>query len=88
MNEETVKAMTDAELGKFIKLLSNPQLSTLVPLAHAEAGERMRKRKEDAVTRIKQIANAEGIVVQIKGVRGRPAKRHSPKKLPKAAQAK
>jgi hypothetical protein len=62
MTQETVRALTDAEL------------SQVVAWAQQEIGARTEKRKQEAITKIKELASAVGVTVAIGGVRGRPAK--------------
>jgi len=62
MTLETVKALSDAELS---------QVGVWV---EDEKKSRAERRKEDAIARIKALAESVGIKVAIGGVRGRPAR--------------
>jgi hypothetical protein len=62
MTQETVRALTDAEL------------SQVVAWAQQETNVRAEKRKQEAIAKIKELAGAVGVTVAIGGVRGRPAK--------------
>ncbi len=75
MTEDTLKALNDHDLEQ------------LIVRAQAEKANRARKRKEDAIAKIKELAGAAGVSVSIKGARGRPAQTGSPEKLPRT-QAK
>jgi hypothetical protein len=76
MNDDNLKALGDNELVQ------------LVAKAQAEIAARTRKRKEDAIAKIKELAGAAGVAVSIKGVRGRPPSSGGPSKPARAAQAK
>ena len=76
MNEDVIKTLGDDELARF------------VVKAQAEIAARARKRKEDTISKIKELADAAGVSVLIKGVRGRPANGNAPRKSSRAAQAK
>ena len=67
MNEDSIKALGDPELTRF------------VILAQAELVARARKRRDDAIAKIKELAGANDIPISIKGTRGRP-----PAKTPSA----
>jgi hypothetical protein len=62
MTLETVKALSDAELSQVELWLQDEKKS------------RAERRKEDAIARIKALAESVGIKVAIGGVRGRPAR--------------
>jgi len=70
-----------------LKTLNDHDLEQLIVRAQAEKANRARKRKEDAIAKIKELAGAAGVSVSIKGARGRPAQTGSPEKLPRT-QAK
>jgi hypothetical protein len=76
MNDDTLKTLSDNELAQFIVK------------AQAEIAARTRKRKEDAIARIKELAGAAGVSVSIKGARGRPALAGGPPKPLRPSQAK
>jgi hypothetical protein len=62
MTLETVRALSDAELS---------QVDSWI---HDEKKSRAERRKEDAIAKIKALAESAGIKVAIGGVRGRPAR--------------
>lgn len=76
--EIDVRGMSDAELSRFVQA------------AQAEVVARERKRKEDAIAKIRALAGEAGLAVSIEGARGRPggkAARAPGKKAPRAAKA-
>ena len=62
MTLETVKALSDAELSQVELWVEDEKKS------------RAERRKEDAIARIKALAESVGIKVAIGGVRGRPTR--------------
>jgi len=62
MTLETVKALSDAELSQVEVWLQD------------EKKLRAEQRKEDAIAKIKALAESVGVKVAIGGVRGRPAR--------------
>jgi len=76
MTLETVKALSDAELSQVEVWLQN------------EKKVRAERRKEDAIARIKVLAESVGIRIAIGGVRGRPAKIKPDAKIAKPATLK
>jgi hypothetical protein len=62
MTPETVKALSDTELSQVEVWVQD------------EKKVRAERRKEDAIARIKALAESVGIKVAIGGVRGRPAR--------------
>jgi hypothetical protein len=76
MNDDTLKTLSDNELAQFIVK------------AQAEIAARTRKRKEDAIARIKELAGAAGVSVSIKGARGRPAQSGAPERPARTPPAK
>jgi hypothetical protein len=62
MTLETVKALSDTELSQVEVWLQD------------EKKLRTERRKDDAIAKIKSLAESVGIKVAIGGVRGRPAK--------------
>jgi hypothetical protein len=65
MTQETVKALTDSELAQ------------VVTWAQGEIKLRAEKRKQETIAKIKEMARAVGVSVNVEGVRGRPAKTKS-----------
>ena len=59
---ETIKALPDDELDRFIAL------------AGQEKKERTEREKQATIARIRELAGAVGVRVAIGGARGRPAK--------------
>jgi hypothetical protein len=76
MNDDTLKTLSDNELAQ------------LIAKAQTEITTRTRKRKEDAIARIKELAGAAGVTVSIKGARGRPPSSSGPRKPAQATQAR
>jgi hypothetical protein len=76
MTLETVKALSDAELS---------QVEVWV---EEEKKQRAERRKEDAIAKIKALAETVGIKVAIGGVRGRPPRMKPEAKTPKAVLPK
>jgi hypothetical protein len=62
MTQETVKALSDAELAQ------------VAGWADEEQKVRAEKRKQEAIAKIRELAGAVGVTVAIGGVRGRPAR--------------
>jgi hypothetical protein len=62
MTQETVKALSDAEL------------SQVITWAQEEIQTRTQRRKQEAIAKIKALASQVGVSVSIAGVRGRPAR--------------
>jgi hypothetical protein len=62
MTQETIKSLTDNEL---------PQL---IAWAQDEIRSRAERRKEEAIAKIKALAESVGVKIAIGGVRGRPAR--------------
>ena len=60
--------------------LKDDDLSQIVKLAEAELRKRTERRRQDAITKIREIASTAGVTVTISGSRGRPAKVKSPGK--------
>jgi hypothetical protein len=58
-----------------LKKLADDELAQLVLHAQREIALRTRKRKEDTIAKIKELAGAAGVSVSIKGTRGRPPTR-------------
>jgi hypothetical protein len=75
MNDDTLKTLNDHDLEQ------------LIVKAQAEKANRARRRKVDAIAKIRELAGAAGVSVSIKGARGRPAQTGSPEKSPRT-QAK
>jgi hypothetical protein len=74
MTIETVKALSDAELSQVEVWVEDEKKS------------RAERRKEDAIAKIKALAESVGVKVAIGGVRGRPARiKPDPKTLKQAA---
>jgi len=59
MNDEMLKTLGDHELSQFVSK------------AQAELASRARKRKEEAIAKIKELAGLAGVSVSVKGARGR-----------------
>jgi hypothetical protein len=76
MTLETVKALSDAELSQVEVWLQD------------EKKLRAERRKEDAIARIKSLAESVGIKIAIGGVRGRPARIKPDAKMAKPATIK
>jgi len=62
MTPETVKALSDVELSQVEVWIQDEKKS------------RAERRKEDAIAKIKVLAESVGIKIAIGGVRGRPAR--------------
>ena len=62
--------MTQAE----IKAWSDSDLESVIAWAQAEQKTRAEKRKQDTITKIKELAGLAGVSVTINGTRGRPPK--------------
>ena len=76
MTLETVKALSDAELSQVEVWVQDEKKS------------RAERRKEDAIAKIKALAESVGVKVAIGGVRGRPAKIKPDAKMVKPATNK
>jgi hypothetical protein len=62
MTQETIKALSDAEL------------SQVVTWGQQEQQARQAQRKQETIAKIRQLAGAVGVSVSISGLRGRPPK--------------
>jgi hypothetical protein len=62
MTQETVKALSDADL------------SQVITWAQEEIKTRTERRKQEAIAKIRQLAAQVGVNVSIAGTRGRPAR--------------
>jgi hypothetical protein len=62
INPETIKALPDDELDRFIAA------------AGQEKKERTEREKQATIARIRELAGAVGVRIAIGGARGRPAK--------------
>lgn len=71
-----------------VKALSDAELSQVELWVQDEKKSRAERRKEDAIARIKSLAESVGIKVAIGGVRGRPARIKTDTKTPKPALSK
>lgn len=60
MTQETIKALSDAEL------------SQVLAWGQQEQSTRILKRKQEAISKIKALAETSGISITINKVRGRP----------------
>jgi hypothetical protein len=76
MTIETVKALSDAELSQVEVWVQD------------EKKTRAERRKEDAIAKIKALAESVGVKVAIGGVRGRPARIKPDAKTVKPAAVK
>lgn len=76
MTLETVKALSDVELSQVEVWVQDEKKS------------RAERRKEDAIAKIKALAESVGVKVAIGGVRGRPARIKPDVKTVKAATIK
>jgi hypothetical protein len=74
MTQETIKALPDNEL---------PQV---IAWAQDEIKLRAERRKEEAIAKIKALADSVGVKIAIGGVRGRPARLKPGSKAPKVSQ--
>ena len=74
MTQETVKAMSDAELAQ------------VIAWAQDETKARAERRKQEAIATIKALAAQVGVSVAIGGVRGRPVKVRATARPEKIAQ--
>jgi hypothetical protein len=72
MTQETVKALSDADL------------SQVITWAQDEIKTRTEQRKQEAIAKIKALASQAGVFVSIAGVRGRPARIRTMTKAAKA----
>ena len=72
MTQETVRALSDAEL---------PQV---IVWAEEEIKARTERRKQEAIAKIKALASQVGVSVSIAGARGRPARTRPVTKTAKA----
>jgi hypothetical protein len=75
MTQETIKALPDVEL---------PQV---IAWAQEEIKLRSERRKEEAIAKIKALAESVGVKVAIGGVRGRPTRIKPEPKPSKTSQA-
>lgn len=57
-----------------VKALSDAELSQVELWVQDEKKSRAQRRKEDAIAKIKALAESVGVKVAIGGVRGRPAR--------------
>lgn len=62
MTQETVKALSDADLVN------------VIAWAQGEQKARAERRKRETIAKIKELAQTVGVSVNIAGTRGRPAK--------------
>jgi hypothetical protein len=69
MTQETVKALSDADLVNVIEW------------AQGEQKARAERRKRETIAKIKELASSVGVSVNIAGTRGRPAKANRPQQL-------
>jgi hypothetical protein len=60
MTQESVKALSDDQLGQ------------VIAWAQSEQKERTERRKQEAIARIKELAQTVGVSISINGRRGRP----------------
>jgi hypothetical protein len=67
--------MTQDITLEMIKALSDEALASAKGMITTEESQRTEKRKQDAITRIKALAGANGFSVTINGRRGRPPKK-------------
>jgi hypothetical protein len=65
-----------------VKALTDDELVQVIAWAHAEVKARTEHRKQEAIAKIKALANTVGVSVSIAGGRGRPAKPHLRKRDP------
>ncbi len=62
MTQDTVRALSDSELGE------------VIAWAQSEQKARAEKRKQETIARIRELAGTVGVSVTINGTRGRPPK--------------
>lgn len=74
MTQETVKAMSDADLAQ------------VIAWAQDETKVRAERRKQEAIAKIKALAAQAGVSVAIGGARGRPVKAKTGTKQAKTGQ--
>lgn len=55
-----------------VKMLPDKELAELVAAGQAELAAREKQRKEETIAKIRALAGAAGLSVQIAGARGRP----------------
>ena len=59
---------------EMVKALSDTELEQVGGWAREETRERVVKRKQDTIARIRDLAAVAGVHIKISGARGRPAK--------------
>ena len=67
-------------IAEQITQLKDDDLSQIVKLAEAELRKRTERRRQEVITKIRELASTAGVTVTISGSRGRPAKVKSPGK--------
>lgn len=88
MNDDTLKTLSDNDLVQLVRSLPDNRLAYVKATAEEEIDTRKRKRKDDAIAKIKELAGANSISVSIKGARGRPPMPAGAGKPSRPAQAK
>jgi hypothetical protein len=74
MTQDTVRALSDSELAQ------------VIDWAETERKARSEKRKQETITKIRELARSIDVGVKIAGARGRPAKNHAEALPAKAAR--
>jgi hypothetical protein len=67
-----------------IKTLPDADLSQIIVWAQQEVKARTEKRKQEAIAKIKELADTVGVTVVIRGMRGRPVRARAGAKQAKA----
>jgi hypothetical protein len=60
-----------------IKQLGDDELAQIAKLAETELRSRADKRRQEAITKIRELASSVGVTINIGGLRGRPSKRNA-----------
>ena len=84
MKAEILKAeRPDHELAKpeiLLHTLNDAELAAFVAAGQVEIATREKRRKEEAIAKIRELAGAAGLSVAIEGARGRPGGKQAKKK--------
>lgn len=64
-----------------LKTLNDAELAAFVAAGQVEIAAREKRRKEEAIAKIRELAGAAGLSVAIEGARGRPGGKQAKKKV-------
>ncbi len=69
-----------------LKALSDREIEQVIAWGQAELRQRVERRKQETIAKIKELAGSVGVRVAIGGVKGRPARTKKEIKREKAAR--